>query len=132
MVDVGVFGFLPKRAQDVVAVSLKKAIMAWIDESPDDFIKIYSQNEQISFHAEKIFEVVFSIPDINNRKETLWPLAMSLALLCPETLGLAIHAILTDSRNRKDYSLPRISKKVVFLDNVRQCSRIEATYEKNE
>jgi hypothetical protein len=106
MEDVGVFGFLPKRAQDVVAVSLRKAIMAWIDENPDDFIKIYSQNEQIAFHAEKIFEVVFSIPDINNRKETLWPLAMSLNLLCPETLGLAIHAILTDSRNRKDYSLP--------------------------
>lgn len=129
MEDVGAFGFLPKKAQDVVAVSLRKAIMAWIDENPDDFIKIYSQNEQISFHAEKIFEVVFSIPDINNRKETLWPLAMSLSLLCPETLGLAIHAILTDSRNRKDYSLPRISKKVVFLDNIRQCARIDALSE---
>ena len=129
IVDVGVLGFLPKRAQDVVAISLRKAIMAWIDENPDDFLKVYSQNEAISFQAEKIFDVIVNVPDINSRKETLWPLAMSIALLCPETLGLAIHAILTDSRNRKDYSLPRISKKVVFLDNVRQCARIDALSE---
>jgi hypothetical protein len=129
MLDIGIFGFLPKRAQDVVAASLRKVIMAWIDECPDDFIKIHSQSGTISFQAEKIFDVIINTPDINNRKETLWPLAMALVLLCPETLSLAIHAILTDSRNKKEYSLSRISKKVVFLDNVRQCSRIDALCE---
>src|SRR5271169_6062891 len=98
MLDIGIFGFLPKRAQDVVALSLRKVIMSWIDEYPDDFIKIHSQSETITFQAEKMFEVIINTPDINNRKETLWPLAMSLALLCPESLSVAIHAILTDSR----------------------------------
>src|SRR5436190_21144355 len=119
MKDIGVFGILPKRAQDVVAVSLRKAIMTWIDESSDEFIKLYAKDEKIFYHAEKLFDVIIGSPDINNRRDTLWPLAMSVMLLCPETLGQAVRAILTDSRNRKEHTLGRISKKVVFLDNVR-------------
>src|SRR5277367_246055 len=129
IVDVCVFGFLPKRAQDVVAVSLRKTIMTWIDENPNEFIKLYSKDETISYHAEKMFDIVMSIPDLNNRRDTLWPLAMSLVLLCPETLVLAVRAILLDVRNKKEYHYVRISKKVVYLDNVRQCTRIDALCE---
>jgi hypothetical protein len=129
IVDVGVFGFLPKRAQDVVSVSLRKAIMAWIDDNPTEFLKLYSKDEPISYHAEKMFDIVMSIPDLNNRRDSLWPLAMSLVLLCPETIVLAVRAILLDVRNKKEYSYVRISKKVVYLDNVRQCTRIDALCE---
>ena len=129
MVDVGVFGFLPKRAQDVVAVSLRKAIIAWIDEHSNDFLKLYSKDEPVSYHAEKLFDIVLSSPDLNNRRDTLWPLAMSLVLLCPETLVVAVRAILLDLRNKKEYNYVRISKKVVYLDNVRQCTRIDALCE---
>lgn len=110
----------------MAAVSVRKAIMAWIDENPNDFVQLYAKENPISYHAEKIFDVVVSTPDINNRRETLWPLAMSLVLLCPETLNLAVHAILLDLRSRKENSYARISKKIVFLDSVRQCTRIEA------
>ena len=128
-IDVGVFGFLPKRAQDVVAVSLRKAIMAWIDENPNEFTKLYSKDEPISYQAEKLFDIVMTIPDLNNRRDTLWPLAMSLVLFCPETLLLAVRAILLDVRNKKEYNYVRISKKVLYLDNVRQCTRIDALCE---
>ena len=128
-VDLGIFGFLPKRAQDVVAISLRRAIMAWVYENPEEFVDLYSNDEKISYHAEKLFDIVLGSPDMNNRRETLWPLAMSLLVLCPENLSTAIHAIISDSRNRKEYTGPRISKKVVFLDNVRQCTRIDALSE---
>jgi hypothetical protein len=128
--EIEVFVFLQKRAQEVVAISLRKAVMKWIDESPGAFVNLYLKKEDsISYHTEKVFDIIVSSPDINNRKETLWPLAMSVALLCPETLGLAIHAILSDTRNRKEYNYARISKKVMFLDNVRQCMRIETLSE---
>jgi len=103
--------------------------MAWIDENPTDFTKLYSKDEPISYQSEKLFDIVMSIPDLNNRRDTLWPLAMSLVLLCPETLVLAVRAILSDVRNKKEYNYVRISKKVVFLDNVRQCTRIDALCE---
>jgi len=103
--------------------------MAWIDEHPDEFVKIYSSEDTISFHAEKLFDIVMSASDHNNRRDTLWPLAMTLILLCPDTIRLAIHAILHDTRNRREYNYSRISKKVMFLDNVRQCSRIDALAE---
>jgi hypothetical protein len=129
MVDLTVFGFLPKRARDAVAISLRKAIMAWIDEHPDEFTSIYTTENPISYHAEKIFDIVMSTPDVNNRRDTLWPLAMSLILLCPDTIRLAVHAIIHDIRNRKEYNYSRISKKILFLDNVRQCARIDALAE---
>ena len=103
--------------------------MAWIDENPEEFVKLYSKDEKVSYHAEKLFDIIMGSPDMNSRRETLWPLAMSLMLLCPENLSAAIHAIISDSRNRKEYTGPRISKKVVFLDNVRQCTRIDALSE---
>jgi hypothetical protein len=103
--------------------------MAWVYENPEEFVDLYSKDEKISYHAEKLFDIVLGSPDMNNRRETLWPLAMSLLVLCPENLSTAIHAIISDSRNRKEYTVPRISKKVVFLDNVRQCTRIDALSE---
>jgi hypothetical protein len=113
----------------VVATSVRKSIMAWIDENPNDFVELYTKDEPISYHAEKIFDIVISTPDFNNRRETLWPLAMALVLLCPDTLTLAVHAILHDLRSRKEYGFARISKKIVLLDNVRQSARIEALCE---
>ena len=103
--------------------------MAWIDENPEEFVKLYSVDEKVSYHAEKLFDIIMGSSDMNNRRETLWPLAMSLMLLCPENLSAAVHAIISDSRNRKEYTGQRISKKVVFLDNVRQCTRIDALSE---
>lgn len=123
------FGFLPKRAQDVVAVSLRKVIMSWIDENPEEFVKLYTQQGGISYQAEKLFDIIVSVPDSSNRRDTLWPLAMCLAIFCPETVTLAIRAILLDNRSKKEFNYSRISKKTVFLDNVRQCLKIDGLCE---
>jgi hypothetical protein len=127
--DLSVFAFLPKRAQDVVAVSLRKAIMSWIDENPNDLTKLYSVENTVSFHADKLFDVIMSLPETNSRRETLWPLAMSLLLLCPDVVVPAVHATLGDSRARNDYNYSRVSKKVIFLDNVRKCLKIDGLAE---
>jgi hypothetical protein len=126
---VSVLGFLPKRAQDVVAISLRKAINAWIDENTNEFIRLYSDQEEISYHAEKLFDIIIGLPDLSNRRDTLWPLAMCLALFCPETVLLAIHAIIIDGRSKREFNYGRVSKKVVFLDSVRQCLRIDGLCE---
>jgi len=127
--DLSVFAFLPKRAQDVIAVSLRKAIMSWIDENPNDLTRLYSIENGISFHADKLFDIIMSLPETNSRRETLWPLAMSLLLLCPDIVVPAVHATLSDVRARNDYNYARVSKKVVFLDNVRKCLKIDGLAE---
>lgn len=128
-VDLVVFAFLPRRAQDVVALSLRKAIVSWIDENPDELVRVYSQDDPVSYHAEKLFDIIITIPDLSNRRDTMWPLAMALSLLCPETLTLAVRGILLDARSRKEYNYTRVSKKIVFFDNLRQCLRIEGLCE---
>lgn len=123
------FAFLPKRAQDTLAVSLRRAINAWIDENPGEYVTLFSKEDEISYHSEKLFDIVIGLPDLSNRRDTLWPLCMCLALFCPETLTFAIRAILTDSRSKREFNYTRVTKKIVFLDNVRQCLRIDGLCE---
>ena len=123
------FAFLPKRAQDVVAVSLRKAIMSWIDEHPKDFVRLFSRENVISTHADKLFDVIMALPDSGSRRETMWPVSMALLLLCPDVIVPAVHATLNESRVRNDFNYNRVSRKVVFLDNVRKCLKIDGLAE---
>jgi hypothetical protein len=113
----------------VVAVSLRRAINSWIDKNPNDFVKLFSKEDEITYHAEKLFDTVMSLPDLSNRRDTLWPLCMCLALFCPETLTFAVRAILNDSRSKREFNYARVSKKIIFFDNVRQCLRIDGLCE---
>ena len=122
------FAFLPKRAQDVVAMSLRKVIMSWIDESPEDFVRMYSRENAISTYADKLFETIALIPDSQTRKEMLWPVSMTLLLLCPDVIVPAVHAFLNSS-GKTDSNIARISKKLIFLDNVRKCLKIDGLVE---
>ena len=103
--------------------------MSWIDENPNDLTKLYSVENGVSFHADKLFDIIMSLPETNSRRETLWPLAMALLLLCPDIIVPAVHATLSDVRARNDYNYARVSKKVVFLDNVRKCLKIDGLAE---
>jgi hypothetical protein len=123
------FAFLPKRAQDVVAMSLRKAIMSWIDENPKDFARMYSRENAISTHADKLFEVIMALPDSQSRKETLWPVSITLLLLCPDIIVPTVHAFLNSPSGKSDTNMARISKKLVFLDNIRKCLKIEGLVE---
>jgi hypothetical protein len=112
----------------VIAVSLRRVIVAWIDENPKDFIKLYSKDGVSSYGPDQLFDIIMGLPESNSRRETLWPLAMTLLLLCPDIAVPAVHATLSDSRAKNDCHA-RVRQKVTFLDNVRKCLKIDGLAE---
>lgn len=112
----------------MIAVSLRKAIVSWIDENPKDFIKLHSKDGSSSYGPDQLFDIIMGLPESNSRRETLWPLAMTLLLLCPDIALPAVHAALSDSRAKNDVHA-RVRQKVTFLDNVRKCLKIDGLAE---
>jgi hypothetical protein len=104
--------------------------MTWIDENPEEFIKLYQRGDQISHHADNLFDIIMSLTDSSSRRETLWPVAMTLLLLCPEIISLAIRATLNpEHRPKNDSNYARVSKKLVLLDMIRKCLKIDGLAE---
>lgn len=54
---------------------------------------------------------------------------MTLLLLCPDIIVPAVHAFLHSTSGKHDSNIARISKKLIFLDNVRKCLKIDGLVE---
>jgi hypothetical protein len=104
--------------------------MNWIDEHPDEFNKLYRQGDQVSVVANDLFDIVMNTTDSNSRRDSLWPLAMALLLLCPDIIVSAIRATLNpDHRPKNDSNYARVSKKIILLDMIRKCLKIDGLAE---
>jgi hypothetical protein len=104
--------------------------MTWIDDNPDEFIKLYQRGDQVSTHAGNLFDIIMNLTDQNSRRETLWPVAMALLLLCPDSIAPAIRATLNpEYRPRNDANYASVSKKIILLDMIRKCLKIDGLAE---
>ncbi|EGV94354.1 Neurofibromin [Cricetulus griseus] len=105
------FKALKKVAQLAVINSLEKAFWNWVENSPDEFTKLYQiPQTDMAECAEKLFDLVDGFAESTKRKAAVWPLQIILLILCPEIIQ-DISKDVVDENN--------INKKL-FLDSLRK------------
>ncbi|XP_071848474.1 neurofibromin-like isoform X2 [Apostichopus japonicus] len=84
------FFMLKKNSMSTLAVSLEKAIWNWMDNYPDELVKLEQNgNVEIKSCCDRLFQLADTHPEMQShkKKSSVWLLQVMLLVLCPLLLN---------------------------------------------
>ncbi|KAJ3122925.1 Ras GTPase activating protein ira2 [Nowakowskiella sp. JEL0407] len=114
---------MPKRAQLLAAVSIRRAIWNWMEAFPMEFVDVCSAQSRLDVSPEDLFENFHNLADTARKKVVYWPTMTMLLVLCPDLLfSIGTGGNPGTDHNRAIHS-SGLARKKQFLDALSQLLR---------
>ncbi|KAI8801315.1 hypothetical protein BJ742DRAFT_685193 [Cladochytrium replicatum] len=121
------FRLIPKRAQLLSSVVLRRAIWNWIEAYPMEFVENCRGTKKVEGSPDSLFDTLNSMADNTRRRIVYWPTMTLLLILCPDILYAIGMSGAPGSNQSKAIQASAqgssVAKKAAFLDQLRKYMR---------
>ncbi|KAJ3130815.1 Neurofibromin 1 [Physocladia obscura] len=109
------FKFIPKRAQYLLSIGIRKSIFNWIETHPLEFIDIHHNQKRIEGSPDAFFTTLLALCDTTSRRRVLfWPTMMFLLALVPDLL---LSVLLNTFGTPKEHAQNPVMKRIATATN---------------